>query len=306
MRKTANRKSLWAFTSFLAGATLLVSPTASDALVAENAPKAFAPTPVEEARLLLRKVEKLGHVSYELASLDTEFESRVGQTCTIARDKLRAYLGKNYISEWEIGGSIDAPLSMHANGDGTSEQAKYFVIHDTSYPRYGSNSFPSNINDESWDWNELRRWNANVTHIYVNRIGQSKTMTPFSDPMTATKLERFVLGEGNTRGLYLHIELIQPRCYISGYGKHNDVGSPTPGFTYNQYKRLALLYCAASIRKGEWLIPAFHACVDNGIRNAHDDPQGFELWTFFSALNEVRNDIEKTEPAAARTTNGNE
>ena len=249
-------------------------------------------TPAQQARFLLRKVYLTGKVGSELPALDSELEKRVGQKCLISRDQLRSYLEKNHIADWEVGGNIDLPLSAVTDAKGNRNFAKYMVIHDTSYPRYET-SFPKNIDDESWEWNRLNRWVANVTHIFVNRIGDSKTMNPFHEGITATKLERFVLGEGATKGLYLHIELIQPRKYMKGYGRHNDVDSPTPGFTTPQYKRLAQLYTVASVRKGEYLIPAFHACVDSGIKYAHDDPQNFDLPKFFAALNEVWKDMEK-------------
>lgn len=41
--------------------------------------------------------------------------------------------------------------------------------------------------------------------------------------------------------------------------------------------RLALTYIAASVRRGEWLVPAFHAVVDEGLANGHDDPQNFDV-----------------------------
>jgi hypothetical protein len=247
--------------------------------------------PLEQARMLLRKVQITGKVSQDLPYFDPEFERRVGQTCEISRDQFRSFLVKNFVSEWEIGGNIDLPLCSRTDGNGNVEYAKYMVIHDTSYPRVGG-SFPDNINDASWTWNDLRRWNANVTHVYVNRLGESKVTTPFNEGMTATKLERYILGEGNSKGLYLHVELIQPRRALPGYGRHNDAGAPSPGFSSPQYRRLALLYMAASVRRGEWLIPAFHACVDSGIRNAHDDPQNFELAEFFAALNGLILDVD--------------
>ena len=246
---------------------------------------------VDQAKMLLRKVGLTGKCSSELPILDANFAERVGQACQISRDQIRAYLNTNHINEWEVGGTLDMPLSAVKDGNGNVNYAKYMVFHDTSFPRYGSD-FPDNINDDTWEWNRLGRWVARVTHIYVNRIGDSKTMTPFHEGMTATKLERYVLGDGATKGLYLHIELIQPRKARKGYGRHNDVDAPAIGFTDAQYKRLALLYTIASVRKGEWLIPGFHACIDSGIKYAHDDPQNFELNKFFQYLNEVRSEAE--------------
>jgi hypothetical protein len=288
------------FSGLLLSIGLCLAPTKSET-TGSDAPLSNSTTtpaklnslaPVEQARLLLRKIYLTGKVGSELATLDAEFERRVGQACAISRDQMRNYLNRIHIAEWEVGGNLDLPLSSVKNADGTETTAKYMVIHDTSYPRYGT-SFPSNMNDESWEWNRLGRWVANVTHIYVNRIGDSKTMTPFQEGKTATKLEKYVLGEGATKGLYLHIELIQPRKFMKGYGRHNDVDAPEPGFTDAQYQRLALLYTIASVRKGEYLIPAFHACVDSGIRYAHDDPQNFDLSKFFNALTTLWTDIER-------------
>lgn len=249
--------------------------------------------PLEQSKMLLRKVMLTGKVSSEVPVLDSVFANRVGKTCEITRDQLRNYLNKIYVNEWEIGGTLDLPVSTNTDNSGVSKSAQYFVIHDTSFPRYGQNGFPDNIDDESWEWNKMNRWFANVTHIFVNRIGESKTITPFSDGITATKLERYVLGETASKGLYLHIELIQPRAVMKGFGKHNDADAPEPGFTKKQYDRLALLYITASVRKGAYLIPGFHACVDQGIRNSHDDPQNFELPRFFQSLNETWTEIDK-------------
>jgi hypothetical protein len=43
---------------------------------------------------------------------------------------------------------------------------------------------------------------------------------------------------------------------------------------------LALLYIVASSRAEEWLVPVYHAVLDEGIRNGHDDPQNFSLDNF--------------------------
>lgn len=280
---------VFAFASVFVGAGIFFVPKNFESTTATNSSNSFsseAPA-VEQAKMLLRKVGMAGKCSTELPILDSTFAARVGQPCEITRDQMRAYLENIHVNEWELGGSLDMPVSSTYNG----VFAKYMVIHDTSYPRYGSD-FPSNIDDESWEWNRLNRWMANVTHIYVNRVGDSKTMTPFSEGKTATKLERYVMGDAASKGLYLHIELIQPRKSRKGYGRHNDVDAPSPGFTDAQYLRLAQLFTVASVRKGEWLIPAFHACVDSGIKYAHDDPQNFDLDKFFASLNSVWSDIE--------------
>ena len=69
-----------------------------------------------------------------------------------------------------------------------------------------------------------------------------------------------------------------------GYRRMNDFQAPVPGFTPAQYDALALVYVVASVRAGRWLIPAFHAVIDEGIRNKHDDPQNFELQAFADSL----------------------
>ena len=87
------------------------------------------------------------------------------------------------------------------------------------------------------------------------------------------------------KGLFLHVELIQPRRALErGYGRRNDFLAPDPGFSPAQYDSLALVYMVASVRAGFWLIPAFHAVLDEGIRNKHDDPQNFELEAFARSL----------------------
>jgi hypothetical protein len=103
--------------------------------------------------------------------------------------------------------------------------------------------------------------------------------------------------------MFLHIENIQPRLVERDvkqdeHGEHNlqywklkwnetknenewvcrnDYIAPSPGFTAAQMDRLALIYVVASVRRGSWMIPAFHAAVDAGISDAHDDPQNFDL-----------------------------
>ena len=97
---------------------------------------------------------------------------------------------------------------------------------------------------------------------------------------------------GALKGLFLHVELIQPRR-SSGHGRHNDAQSPNPAFTPAQYDRLALLYVIASVRSQHWLIPAYHAALDADIPNGHDDPLNFDPESFAESIETV---VKKLQP----------
>ena len=94
------------------------------------------------------------------------------------------------------------------------------------------------------------------------------------------RFERATRFGTDLKGLFLHVELVQPRRSQPGRGRGNDALAPTPGFSDIQYDRLALIYTIASVRAGRWLIPAFHVAIDSGIRGGHDDPQNFEVAAF--------------------------
>ena len=51
------------------------------------------------------------------------------------------------------------------------------------------------------------------------------------------------------------------------------------------------------LRSGEtsgfWLIPTFHAVVDEGIYDKHDDPQNFELAAFAESLEKLLEHLRK-------------
>lgn len=229
----------------------------------------FSGAPQDQARCLLRPVKPYGKLGDRLTSLPEPLDTIVGKPVSISKELLRRYLIANGINEAELGGSLDRPLSRTKRG----KRARYFIIHDTSSPLYERNrSFPENINDEEWSGNRLSGYvRSKKAHAFINRAGQSATSVDFSKRKLTTKYERRNPGQG---GLFLGIELIQPRRKDSG---GIDAESPTPGFTEAQLDRLALIYMAASVRGGEWLIPAFHAVIDTGLRNAHDDPQDFDL-----------------------------
>jgi hypothetical protein len=164
--------------------------------------------------------------------------------------------------------------------------ARYFVIHDTSGPNYGRRPFPDDI--DTARFNNLKSFYCadgwGKAHIVVNRTGEMIVNHDFAIPWRATKFERAADFVGMLRGLFLHVEMIQPRRSAPEIGRHNDAQPPTPGFTTAQYDRLALLYTIASVRAGRWLTPAFHAAIDAGIRDGHDDPRGFDIDSFANSI----------------------
>lgn len=237
-----------------------------------------------QATCLLRPVLQFANLGAQLP-LPEFLQNHVGKRIAISAAQLRRYLADENISEADLGGPVDKPLSRAAMRIG-APAARYFVIHDTSYPNYLAEPIPDNINEASWDFNNFTLHNPNAgngpkAHSYVNRLGVSLTVNEFSVPQYATKLEK---AQPALTGLFLHIELVQPRNSVPTAGKGNDGAAPQPGYSQAQYQRLALLYISASVRKGEWLVPAFHAVVDTGYANGHDDPQNFSLDEWAQAI----------------------
>lgn len=257
----------------------------------------FAGTPLEQARCLLRPVLPSGHPAAQLKNPPDPLAKIIGKKPGVAKTDLRRYLNSKNISESELGGSLDDLLSTGTLPDGRTTPAQYLVIHDVSTPNYLEKTFPDNINDASWEWNDLaKRWaNTKVAHVFVNRLGQSVTAVDFGSALPpkrfGTKFARDNLQE-RAKGLQLHIELVQPRRSDSSGKAGNDAIAPLPGFTEAQLDRLALLYLAASVRRGEWLVPAFHADVDAGIPEAHDDPQNFDLELWAKRLQKLLKDVK--------------
>lgn len=263
---------------------------------------AFTGTPLEQARCLLRPIKVYGVLDEPLKHLPEPLENLIGQPVKFSKEALRRYLAMAKISEMDIGGSLDAPLSRANDNQPAAPLAAYFVIHDVSAPNYLTKEMPLNINRRDWEWNDLQKyWAANrAAHIFINRLGESVTTVDFQTPWRATKLEVKVLKERG-KGLFLHTELIQPRQSDPQGFAGNDAIAPTPGFTKAQMERLALVYAAASLRRGVWLIPAFHAAVDAGIAEAHDDPQHFDLAEWAGSLNRLLTTINKV--GASKTNN---
>jgi APA family basic amino acid/polyamine antiporter len=245
----------------------------------------FAGTPVEQARFLLRPVRRGGDLGRPLKKLPEPLENLIGQPVKITREALRAYLEKHGIAESDLGGPITNKL-----------RAKYFIIHDTSTPNYRTNAFPSDINQTSWRLNNLDIWKKHpAAHIFVSRTGQSKTFHEFVVPWRATKFESKVLTTNQSRGLFIHIENTLPRRSDPARHPGNDAIAPQPGFTEPMLDRLALLYLTASLEHGQWMVPAFHATIDAGLYDAHDDPQNFDLTEWAKRLGVLIEQIRQGE-----------
>jgi hypothetical protein len=234
-----------------------------------------------------------------LTSLPVPFDQLLTRpTIDISKEQLRRYLQAQGINEADIGGSLDNPVSRTNNNNPSAELARYFIIHDTSTPNLGNANFPNNINQSSWEFNNFNKYGSgekSPAHIIINRVGESVTRKDFNIPWRSTKRESDQFcGVNKCKGLFLAVELVQPRRCQPNPGQtqcspptKNDAKSPEPGFTKAQLDRLAVVYIAASVRRGKWLIPAFHVVLDQVLPGGHDDPQNFNLDQWSNQLNDI-------------------
>ena len=247
----------------------------------------YAGTPIEQAMCLMRGMDATRNLGPPLTSLPPALASRIGETTGLpSREVLSGYLSKENL-ETDFAAYLWQPLSRARDNDPDSPTARYFVIHDTSGPTFGRHGFPDDINEESASFNNLKNFACSdgwgKAHVVVNRVGDMILDHDFSIPWRETKFEQAAEFGGALQGLFLHVELIQPRRR----GRGGDGHSPDPAFTAAQYDRLALLYTIASVRKGKWLIPAFHAAIDADIPNGHDDPLNFDIDSFAMSLDRL-------------------
>jgi hypothetical protein len=226
----------------------------------------FAGTSLEQARCLLRHVDPGGAAEGE-RELPPALSSLIGQPVAIDRVKLASELRR---------AGIPLPVTTPVSETLHHRRALYFVIHDTSSPWIGSKNFPPGF-DRVARFNDVSYFLGTdaVAHLFNDRMGRVTIGHDLEVGWRATKLEQ-QLGE-MSRGRFLHVENVQPRRADPAGPPRNDRIAPEPGFTPAQYRTLALLYVLASARAGTWLIPAFHANIDRGIPEAHDDPQNFDV-----------------------------
>ena len=258
---------------------------------------------IDQAKCLLRQPKIFGNVGLTLTSLPAPFDQLLTRpTIDISKEQLRRYLQAQGINEADIGGSLDNPVSRTNNNNPSAELARYFIIHDTSTPNLGNANFPNNINQSSWEFNNFNKYGSgekSPAHIIINRVGESVTRKDFNIPWRSTKRESDQFcGVNKCKGLFLAVELVQPRRCQPNPGqsqcsppRKNDAKSPDPGFTKAQLDRLAVVYVAASVRRGKWLIPAFHVVLDQIVQGGHDDPQNFNLDQWSKQLNDILTEI---------------
>jgi hypothetical protein len=236
-------------------------------------PSHFTGPALEQVKCLLRPVRPKGIVGGRLQTLPAPFEQLLGHPVGVGRDELRSFLTSRNIREADIGGPLSDPVT-----------ATHMVIHDTSTPNFKGQPFPANINTAQGSGNNLQAFaGGERTHVFINRVGESLTSRNFKapTPKAGIKLENKFPA---LKKIFLHIECTQPRRSDPQGPVGNDMIAPTPGFPDTQLERLALVYVAGSVRRGQWLIPAYHCVLDIGIPNAHDDPQNFDLNQWASLL----------------------
>jgi hypothetical protein len=268
----------------------------------DHAAQLFGGTPAEQARCLLNPVEPVGRLAPAMEALPATMENRVGgETDLPSRDTLATLLRERGATQ-DLIDTLAQPVSHAHDNDPLARSATYIVFHDTSTPNYRTQPWPKSI-DEDPKINNLARYECSNdierAHVFINRGGQIFLAHDFTVPWRATKFETAKNFGPALKGLFLHIELIQPRRALKGYGSRNDFLAPKPGFSQAQYDSLALVYTVASRRAGFWMIPAFHSVLDEGIRNKHDDPQNFELEQFAQSLEALVGEL-RTKTAATQ------
>lgn len=211
--------------------------------------------------------------------LGEPLETLVGTRVSLDGRALRAFLASEGVGA--LARTLDRPVSSTARGT----PARYFVIHGTN-DNVVTKPFPADdapmMTRLGLTWEDGRTWRA---HAWVNRLGAIRATYDFGHRPTRSST-KFEAAHNELWGLFLHTEVTQPRKAPASSPK-SDIYVPVPAFTQAQYRAVAVLYTSASFRAGRWLVPAYHVAIDQGIPNAHDDPQHFSLEQFSAALADV-------------------
>ncbi len=207
----------------------------------------FSGPPREQARCLLRHVKPYAEVDRAPITLPESLNRLIGEPTnyTVTKEALVRYLNAHGIDAEDIGGSVSASVSRTSTG----RPAAYFIIHDTSTPTLerGQAFPPAGMDTVAWEGNKFESYlcldrNGNrkagcepVAHVFINRLGESRTGHNFSQGWRSTRYEGQSL---ERRGLFLAVENIQPRRKDRN---GIDAEAPNHGFTDAQLDRLALV-----------------------------------------------------------------
>jgi hypothetical protein len=251
----------------------------------------------------MRGMDETRNLGAQMAMMPAPLADRVGNEAGLpTREALSTYLSKLDL-EWDFAQYLWLPVSHANDNDPTAPMARYFVIHDTSGPNFGHHAFPEEVGNGNSKINSLNKFRCSdgwgKAHVVINRSGDMLLNHELEIPWRETKFEQAANFSGALKGLFLHVELIQPRRAASGHGRHNDAQSPNPAFTPAQYDRLALLYVIASVRSQHWLIPAYHASLDADIPNGHDDPLNFDPESFAESIEAVVKGLQSPDQMKA-------
>lgn len=244
---------------------------------------AFAGTPVEQARCLLRRVKPQG-AGATSQPLPSWIAARVGQAVTVTPAGLESYLRQMAIDPGDVATSSAGAMGV-----------RYFVIHDTSAPEItAASGFPSNMDEASYGPNNLASHGSSLAqrvNLIIARDGSSRLFQAWgaSRGLPAIKLENSGRVPAS-RPLFVHVENVQPRLRPRGSWAWI---APEPGFSPAQEERLALAYIAASVAARRWLVPAFHFTIDEGFPDAHDDPQNFDLPSWVARVAALEGEMQQ-------------
>src|SRR6266498_3819021 len=165
----------------------------------------FAGPPKEQAGCLLRHVHEYGIVDRSPIGLPEPLNRLIGERTanTVTKEALLRYLTSHHIAEQDIGGLLSNEVSKTSSG----EFAAYFIIHDTSTPtlKVDQPFPPAGMDTVNWAGNKFehylhpttcsaRRRNPRavcqpVAHVFINRLGDSRTGHDFNQGWRSTKYE---------------------------------------------------------------------------------------------------------------------
>jgi hypothetical protein len=174
----------------------------------------FQGEPAEQLRCLLRAFDASRNLGPPRDSVPAAFAERAGQAAGLPTREALLTLTSQLDLEWDFGSYLWQPLARARDNDPEAPAARYLVIHDTSGPNYGRRPWPANI-DEHPKINNLRQFRCSdgweVAHVVINRTGGMLLGHELATPWRAMKFERAKNFGTGLKGLFLHVELIQPR-----------------------------------------------------------------------------------------------